>query len=129
MHVGEKSEDPCHPDYVPTIFEYLKSPEKNRAKRKRQLEKYELSRKIKRKRLRAALSESDKENVREEPKRIVVEYQDSGEQGCESVQNILCDHQNQCTNNDNSSANGDQDVDNGMMIEEAQNVSGLESEY
>ena len=22
MLVGEKSDDPCHPDYVPTIFEY-----------------------------------------------------------------------------------------------------------
>ena len=50
---------------MPTIFSYIKSPEKNRAKRQRQLEKYEAYLQMKVKRLRAALSESDKENVGE----------------------------------------------------------------
>ena len=48
---------------MPSIFSFVKSPEKNRAKRLRQLEKYELIQNMKAKRLRAALSISDKENV------------------------------------------------------------------
>ena len=64
MSVGEKS-DQFHPDYIPTIFGFIKSPEKNRAKRQRQLEKYQVVQNMKIKRLRAALSESDKGNVRE----------------------------------------------------------------
>jgi len=47
MHVGEKNDDPCHLDYVPTIFKYIKFPEKNRAKQQRQLEKYEVDRSMK----------------------------------------------------------------------------------
>jgi len=47
MHLGEKNEDPCHPDYVPIIFKHIKFPDKNRAKQQRQLEKYKVARSMK----------------------------------------------------------------------------------
>lgn len=52
-----------HPDYVlPSMFSFVKSPEEHRAKRPRQVEKYDLVQNMKAKRLHA-LSTSDKENV------------------------------------------------------------------
>ena len=59
---GKKSDDKTHPDFVPSLFSFVKSPEKHRAKRMRQLEKFEVMQNMKAKRLRA-LSLSDKENV------------------------------------------------------------------
>jgi len=55
IHVGEKSNDPCHPDYVPTIFSYIKDSEKNRAKCQRQLERYEVAKSMKAKRRKAGV--------------------------------------------------------------------------
>ena len=59
--IGKKS-DKTHPDNVPSLFPFVKSPEKHRAKRQQQLEKYEVVQNMKAKRLHT-LSISDKENV------------------------------------------------------------------
>ena len=57
-----RSDDKMHPDYVPSMFSLVKSPEEHQAKRLWQLEKYNLVQNMKPKRLRE-LSTSDKENV------------------------------------------------------------------
>ena len=72
-----KSDDKTHPDYVPSLFSFVKSPEKNRAKRLRQLEKHELIQNMKAKRLRG-LSISDKENV--SPLKVYEQFIDKGTQ-------------------------------------------------
>ena len=94
---GKKSDDKTHPDYVPSLFSFVKSPEKNRAKRLRQLEKHELIQNMKAKRLRG-LSISDKENV--SPVEVYEQFIDKGTQtdtldvsnkGCQTEHSIFQD--------------------------------------
>ena len=97
---GKKSDDKTHPDYVPSMFSFVKSPEKHRAKRLRQVEKYDLVQNMKAKRLRA-LSTSDKENVN--TVEVVEQFIDKGTQtdtldvsdkGCQTedstFQDVVC---------------------------------------
>ena len=46
---GKKSDDPLSPDYVPSVFSHVNSPQKRRVKR--QLERYEQRRSTKKRRL------------------------------------------------------------------------------
>ena len=54
---GNKSDDPLSPDYIPSVFSYVGSPDKRRAKR--QLERYEQRKHSKRRRLEYAQKSDD----------------------------------------------------------------------
>jgi len=54
---GNKSDDPLSPDYIPSVFSYVGSPDKRRAKR--QLERYEQRKHSKRRRLEYAQKGDD----------------------------------------------------------------------
>ena len=90
---GEKSDDKTHPDYVPSMFSFVKSPEEHRVKRLRQLD---LVQNMKAKRIHA-LSTSDKENVStvEVDERFIdrgtqTDTLDVSDKGC--IHNIAVEH-------------------------------------